>query len=362
MALIDVVKCTIVDGELCRKYPKDNIKLGSQLVVYPSQTAFFVKGGSVCDEFSAGTYTITTANIPILGTVVNIPFGNESPFKAEVWFINLVSKLDLDWGTPRPIQIEDPKYRIIVPVRAYGQYGIKITNARLFLETLIGNMDSFSSSKVDHFFKGKMLSALNSILSKNIIEKKVSVLEINSMLDDLSAECEAKLNAIMSKYGITVVEFSIVSVNFPEDDESVVKLKEAKALAARINVTGKDVYQMERSFDVLEKAAGNTGGNGQFASMGVGIGAGLGIGNTIAGMTRNIVSTNPPAIPSSTGKTYFVFVDGFQMGGQNVIDIANMVTEGKVNADTLVWTTGMPAWTKITEVKELASIVPPPIN
>ena len=61
----------------------------------------------------------------------------DSPFKAEVWFINQISKLDMPWGTPQPILLEDPKYKIIVPVRSNGQYGLRIKDPRLFLETLI---------------------------------------------------------------------------------------------------------------------------------------------------------------------------------------------------------------------------------
>lgn len=103
MALINVIKCDINDGEFCYKFPSDDLKLGSQLIVYPSQIAFFVKGGEILDSFTSGTYTITSSNIPLLNKIINIPFGNESPFKAEVWFINQISKLDMPWGTPHPI-------------------------------------------------------------------------------------------------------------------------------------------------------------------------------------------------------------------------------------------------------------------
>ncbi|MBR5029611.1 MAG: SPFH domain-containing protein, partial [Muribaculaceae bacterium] len=103
MSLINVVKYEMQDGVFCSKYPVDDIRIGSHLVVYPSQVAFFVKGGQVLDEFSSGTYTITSDNIPLLNKVVNLPFGSESPFKAEVWFVNMISKLDMPWGTPQPI-------------------------------------------------------------------------------------------------------------------------------------------------------------------------------------------------------------------------------------------------------------------
>ena len=47
MNLIDVIKCEVNDKELVYKFPSENLRLGSQLVVYPTQTAFFVKGGVI---------------------------------------------------------------------------------------------------------------------------------------------------------------------------------------------------------------------------------------------------------------------------------------------------------------------------
>lgn len=98
MAAIDVIKWEINDKEFCHKYPSDSISLGAQLIVYPGQTAFFVRGGKICDGFEPGTYTIQSDNIPILDSLINMPFGSagndggagksKSPFKAEVWFVS----------------------------------------------------------------------------------------------------------------------------------------------------------------------------------------------------------------------------------------------------------------------------------
>lgn len=367
MALIDVVKCDIVDGELCCKFPSEDLKTGTQLVVYPSQTAFLVKGGAICDSFTAGTYTIKTENIPILNKIINLPFGSESPFTAEVWFVNGIAKLDMPWGTPQPIQIEDPKYKIIVPVRAHGQYGLKVKNPRAFLESLVGNMQSFSINKIDQYYKGRIITCLNAIITQQIVEKQVSVLDINTQLIDLSSECSSLLNLQLEKYGVEVIEFSIMSINVPQDDESVIRLKKAKDLAARLMITGRDVYQMERSFDVLEKAAANEGTGGQMVAMGAGLGVGVGVGNTVGNMVGNIMNTNPCSPPPITQyKTYYLFLNGNQMPNQTIEQIIGYIRNGMVNGDTLVWTTGMTQWTNLANIPELASYLlqntPPPIN
>lgn len=367
MALIDVVKCDIVDGEICRKFPSENLKIGTQLVVYPSQTAFFVKGGIICDTFTAGTYTIKTENIPILNNIINLPFGGDTPFAAEVWFVNGITKLDMPWGTPQPIQIEDPKYKIIVPVRAHGQYGLKVIEPKTFLETLVGNMQSFATDKIDQYYKGRIITCLNSIIAQQIIEKHVSVLDINTQLMSLSNECNVLLNQQLARYGVEVVEFSIMSINVPQDDESVVRLKEAKDLAARLTITGTDVYQMERSFDVLEKVAANEGIGGQMAAMGAGIGVGVGVGNAVGNMAGNIMNTNPcPPPPISQQKTYYLYINGHQLPNQTIEQIVGYIRSGMANEETLAWTPGMPQWACLSTIPEIACYfsqpTPPPLN
>lgn len=367
MALIDVVRCEINDKEFCQKFHSDDLRIGTQLVVYPAQTAFFVKGGQICDEFQSGTYTIKTENIPILNKLINIPFGNKSPFKAEVWFVNQISKLDVKWGTPHPIQLEDSRYGVIVPVRAFGQYGIKITNPRLFLESLIGNMTGFSIDKIEQYFRGKVISQLSALISSKIAIDRISILDINAHLLDMSNYCQEQLNAIYNKYGIDLIDFSIMSVNVPQDDPSVVKLKDAKDLAARLKITGKDVYQMERSFDVLEKAASNEGVGGQMLAMGAGLGAGLGVGTSMGNMTSQMLNTNPntpPPIPQMA--TYYVYLNGQQIGGQTEQNIAMLIAQGAITATTLIWKEGMPSWLPLSQMAELLHLLnqqtPPPIQ
>ena len=364
-SLIDVITIEANDQELVSKFPSDNLRLGSQLVVHPAQTAFFVHGGKICDEFTAGTYTLKNEELPVLNKLINIPFGSESPFKAEVWFVSQLHKLDIKWGTTQPLQLEDPRYKIIVPVRAYGQYGIKVSKPRTFLESLVGNMTAFSTEKVEQYFKGKIVMQLSALIAQKIAMDNVSVLDVNAQLVDMSAYCQQQLNERFVQYGIELVDFNIMSINVPEEDPSIIRLKEAKDLAARLQVTGKDIYQMERSFDVLETAAGNTGAGGQMMAMGAGLGAGIGMGGQFSQLTQNINTnpTTPPPIPQQA--TYYLYINGQQLPNQTLQSIAAMVQQGTVNADTLVWKAGMPNWLPLAQVPELAGIAiqqtPPPV-
>ena len=313
MNLIDVISWEVSEDEVVHKFESDGLRHGSQLVVYPAQTAFFVKGGKICDEFTSGTYTIASENIPLLEKVVNVPFNGETPFKAEVWFVNHVSLLNNKWGTMTPIQVEDPKYDVIVPIRAYGQYGMHIENARRFLEKLVGNMPSFETARVVDYFKGVLLSKLTNIIYDALNQSAQSVLTISSQVENLSEYAQSRLSEFFADYGVGLELFNIISISAKEDDPSYIRLKESKDTKARISVIGREDYQMTRSFDVLEKAANNHSG---MAGAAMGIGAGIGIGKAAASLASGIINPQndaetPPALPS-TQKRYYLAIEGKQ--------------------------------------------------
>lgn len=361
MAIVDVVKYQAEENEFIWKFPSSDLRIGTQVIVNPAQYAFFVKGGKILDEFTNGTYTVKTENIPLLNKMINLPFGGNSPFQAEVWYVNLLTKLDNKWGTASPILLEDPKYGIIIPVRAYGQYGFKISNPRTFLENLTGNLPSFSADRIQEYFKGKIISSLTSLISKKLIEESISILEINIFLEELSAFCQEKISDEFKRFGLEVVNFYFLSINVPLDDPSVVKLKVAKDLVAKVKITGKELYQMDRSFDVLDDAARNEGGvagNLMGASLGLGIGAS--VGYQMGNVSNNLNTQNKPPLPPTL---YYVLINNQQNGPLSLEQLRQLIADVRVNKQTFVWKTGLENWMLITEIPETSILfnqTPPP--
>lgn len=352
MSLVDVIKWNATPQDFCYKSPITDIRLGSQLVVYPAQTAFFVKGGAIYDEFNQpGTYTIQSENIPILNRVINLPFGGNSPFQAEVWFVNQITKLNLKWGTQTPIQLEDPAYHIFVSVRAYGQYGIKIVQPRLFLETLIGSMDEFTESSIENYLKGRLLTCLSTAISRKITLDQMSIFTISAYLTDISNASENEIDRYFSKYGIKIVDFAIMSINIPPEDEGYQRLKAIKAAVAGVSVGGRDIYQLERSFDVLDKAAENEGAGANL----IGMGFGMGIGSKGRGIAIEQIETDPEPMPPPIPKpkTYYLYLNGRKESGNTLEKIGEMYSSKQIDKDTLVWRPGMNSWQPLSSVKEL---------
>lgn len=298
MALIEVVKYDGSPDVFAWKYPNSELGTWTQLIVNESQEAVLVKGGQFCDVFGAGRHTLETANIPILNKIINLPFGGESPFSAEVWYINKVFSLDVKWGTATPIQLQDPKYNIFVPVRSYGQFGIKIEDAQKFLLKLVGTLPQFDKTTMLKYFRGVYLTKAKDAISSYLVHKGISVLEINAYLDEISTFVQEKMAPIFEDYGIKLISFFVNDVNVPEDDSAVVQLKNALAKKAEMDIVGYS-YQQERSFDTLEGAATNPNAmQGGLMGAGIGLGMGVGVGGAMGqqfgDLTQNINTADAP--------------------------------------------------------------------
>ena len=282
MALFDIVRFDGLKSRewLIYKYPSESLVLGSQLIVQEGQVAVFVKGGAVTDVFYPGTYSLATENLPILSRLVNLPFGGRSPFSAEIYFINTTVRLDINWGTIDPIQLIDPKYYVKLRIRAFGQMGLRITDAKNMFTEVIGGMQQaniIKFDKVKEYYRGILVIKVKAAIADTIISNGISALEISTRLESLSEKVKEQITPDFDKYGLSVLNFFIQSINFPDEDfEKINRILEDKAA---FEIMGDNRYATKRSFDVYEGAANNQSGvAGAFAAGGIGFGAAMNMG------------------------------------------------------------------------------------
>ena len=278
MAIIDRVKYDGPGNILVWRYPPDDLSWGTQVIVNQSQEAIFFKGGAALDVLGPGTHTLRTANIPLLRGLIKAPFGGETPFAAEIYYVNKAVNLDVKWGTNSPIPVLDPKFNVFLPVRAFGQFGIQVADSRAFVTQLSATNPQFTADQLSNYFRGVLLTKAKDYIAETIIKEKINLLEIAAHLEEMSGALQAKLQQDFATYGVKLVNFYLNSVDVPDDDDTVIRLKKALAEKAEIDILG-DRYQQKRTLDVMEKAAGNEGGGaGAGMGMGMGMGAGLGMG------------------------------------------------------------------------------------
>ena len=306
MSVIDLVKWNAPPDTIVWRFPADNLSTSTQLIVNESQEAFLVRGGVYEGPFGAGRHTLSTENLPLLRGLIGLPFGGRTPFTAEVWYVNKVHNLDIKWGTPDPIQLQDPKFGILISVRAFGQYGIQIDNSLKFLNKLIGTASIADQSFVARYLNGALIPEIKVAISSAIISDGVSVLELAPRLIELSKKIRDAILPAASEYGIAIPQFNVHSINVPDDDPALQKLKGALAMRSEIQILGTN-YQQMRSFDVLQDAAKNEGATGALLGAGVGAGLGFGLGSAVSGGVASALQpSNPQKLPESSAENFGV--------------------------------------------------------
>jgi membrane protease subunit (stomatin/prohibitin family) len=284
---------------LAWKHPAEDFLLGSQLIVHESQEALFMGGGEALDLFGPGRHTLKTDNIPYVEKWYTRLFGvgkkpdAATPFHCEVYFVNKATVMDILWGTAAPIPVEDPRYGIILPVRANGQFAIRVADSRKFLVKLVGTTAGIGKDAVHSYFKGLLMTRIKDYISNLMVQQKISFLEAHSHLNRISEDIRAQLSAVFEEYGVEVANFFVNTISVPEDDPGYVKVRNALAAAkerellargkrAEMDLLGY-TYQQERTFGVLDKAAQNEGTAASVMGLGLGFGMGAGVGSAVSG-------------------------------------------------------------------------------
>jgi excisionase family DNA binding protein len=223
--------------------------------------AQFVYLGQFGDTFGPGRHTLVTDNIPILSTLKGWKYGFDSPFKADVYFINTRLFTGNKWGTANPVMMRDQDFGVI-RLRAFGTYDFRVVQPRLFLKEVVGTDHNF---RLDEF-QDTMRSRLVSVFSDSLASAKIPALDVASRYQELG---EALLPAInpqtITKYGIEIVSFIVENVSVPPEVEQAIDKRSSMSAIGNLNDYVK--YQLGQRL-----AEGRSGAAGTAAELAVGFG------------------------------------------------------------------------------------------
>src|SRR5678816_1069676 len=258
------------------------IKNGAQLIVRESQAAVFVAEGQIADMFPPGRYTVDGGNTPILSKLGAWKYGFNSPFKAEVYFVNTKQFTDLKWGTPNPIMMRDADFGM-VRLRAFGIYSIRVSDPQAFIKEIAGTNARFITEDVEGQLKRTLVGGFSDALG----ESKIAALDLASNYDELGKFTRTKLNEEFKTFGLELTKFIIENISLPQEVEAAMDRRTSMGV---IGDVGR--YAQFQAADAMRDAAQNTGGG---AGTGVGLGAGFALGNAMAGAMSDAMR------PSSQG-------------------------------------------------------------
>ncbi len=275
-----------------------DIRLGSQLIVEESQQAVFFRDGKALDTFGPGRHTLATQNIPLLASLFGIPFGGKSPFQAAVVFVSTRTFMDLKWGTKEPVAFRDQELAM-VRLRAFGKFAVRITNAQLFVNTVVGTRGLYSTESVEDWFRDVIVARLTDVLGENL----TSVFDLPRLYDELAMGLKARVADDFSKYGTELVDLYVGAITAPEEVQKLIDERSGMAALGDMNT-----YLKFKTARAIGDAAQNPGGGaGDTIGAGLGVGMGAGLGAMLPGMMREAMQGGgnapaaPPAAPAAGG-------------------------------------------------------------
>ena len=258
---------------LIYRFPVENkeIKMGAQLTVRESQQAIFVNEGQIADIFQPGRFQLSTKNMPVLTKLKSWKYGFDSPFKAEVYFVNTRRFPDQKWGTSNPVMMRDQEFGM-VRFRAFGVFGFRVKEAAVLMKEIAGTSKNYTTDDIVSQLKNIIVSHLSEAVAKS----QIPVLDLSMSYSKLAESSMEVFEPYFNQYGLSVSSFVINNISLPKEVEEAMDRRTSMGVVGNLGQ-----YTQYQAAEALRDAAQNEGGGA--AGAGVGLGAGMGLGNAMAG-------------------------------------------------------------------------------
>lgn len=403
-------------GEANTTTRENAIRWGSSLRVKDGEVAVFVykqKDGSMQD-FIEGPFdeTIKTANFPVLSSIIGLAYGGDTPFQAEVYFINLAGVVQIKFGVPY-FDVYDPRFLDFgVPMSVRGTLTFNIVDYKDFIKK--HRLINFSLEDLNTQIKDAVVKRVKSIVANAPTDYQIPVLQIERRIADISDIILEKVKAdLADDFGIAVKRFDVATIDVDKESDGYIELRRVTAAQQEKTITAQtdisiqnlqdtqriNAQNMEETLRIQREEAQraqrlqtetnfmgahaldqqtevmrtgmqslgsmtNMGGGGGMnpAGMMTGMMMGGALGGQMAGMMNQMGGTmqqamnTPPPAPTSQ---YYVAVNGQQSGPYSVAQLQQYAAAGQFTPQSMVWKQGMAAWDMASNVAELAAIFAP---
>jgi len=300
MGILGFIKSQLIDiiewmdnsnYTLVHRFPDEDheVKNGAKLICRENQAAILVNEGQVADIFGPGTHTLSTQNVPVLSRLKGWKYGFASPFKVDVYFVNLKQYIDQKWGTANPVLIRDPEFAVggrpgRVRIRAFGSYNFRIAEPGTFFKELVGTQGMYTTDEIEGYLKRLLVGKFTQAAGKS----EISVADMAGHYSVLENVVKGDISEEFKKLGLLLTSFVIENISLPPEIEKA--LDAAAAQSAR----GVDNTLAWEGMQAMRDAAKQPGGGSGVMQAGMGMGMGMGMGNMMGNVMAGAM---PGAMP-----------------------------------------------------------------
>ena len=235
--LMDVIRCDEESYLIWKWHPKgsetnttnreNSIRWGSSLRVKDGEVAVFVykqKDGTVQD-YIVGPFdqSINTSNLPILTSLLGLAYAGNSPFQAEIYFINLAQIIQNKFAVPF-FDVYDPRFADFgVPVSVRGNLNFKITDYKNFIK--LHRLIDFNVDDFQNQIKDAVSRYVKNTVVTLPVKENIPLVQIESKITDINESLENDLKLrLKENFGVDVISVDVSTIEIDKTSEGYKEL------------------------------------------------------------------------------------------------------------------------------------------
>ena len=369
--LMDVIRCDEKDYLIWKWHPKGTstqnsqranaIRWGSSLRVREGSAAIFVypqEDGTMWDLIE-GPYDqiIKTDNFPVLASIVGKLYDGGSPFQAEVYFMNLADLIQIKFGIPY-FDVFDPRFLDFgVPTAVRGSINFNIADCREFIK--LHRLDNFDLSQFKSQVKDAITRHVKSIVSNIPSDNGIPVVQMERKISEINELVENKLReSLKEDFAVNVTRVDISDIEIDKSSTGYKKLQSLTQNKAAVftHAAANIVDTLNTHKAGAKKIINAVKEEASSEDKGIDIGA---MGSKVTTVFSNALGglknkkATPPPIPVNQ---YYVAIEGKQAGPFELEKLVDLVKEGTLKKESLVWKDGMKDWEAAGNITDLNSV------
>jgi membrane protease subunit (stomatin/prohibitin family) len=281
-------------GQIVYKWPDHNIRKFARAIVEPDAVAVFMNQGQVAGVLPPGQHTLDASELPFLGMIVDWG-SNSNAFKAEIYFVGTREFPQCRFGG-RLDDVQDPVSGLIVTLRSFGEYALRVTDPTKLILNLVGTVDVTSNEAITGWVAQQLLKVTRTTVTTQLMSGAWPILGLSMHSPEIEAAATPATNQQLADYGLTIARFGNLDVNLDEADSA--RLKKLAGDTAYSRLAG-GFLQAAQAEALQGAGEGMAQGGGAVGPMFMGAGF---------GMAGQMMQPTPGAAPPPPG--------AFAAGGQ----------------------------------------------
>ncbi len=289
------------------KWPDHNIRKMTRAIVDADEMALFVNTGKVVATMGPGRHQIDAQEIPGLGAIIDRATGGNA-YRAELFFVGTREYPGFTFGG-RIDDVQDPQTGMIVTLRVFGDYSLKVQDPSSLITNLVGTVDVTDNNQISGWVSDQLLKVMRTHLTTQIVRNGWPILGLSAYTPDIEKEVILAGNEQLSTYGVSLVRMGNFDVNLSDTDEATLKNLAKDTAYSRLAGSFNQYAAGEMALGAgegMSKGGGATGG--------AFLAAGLGMGGQAAA-PQQPGPPPPPAPGFAGGGGGYVGPGGGQGGG-----------------------------------------------